>query len=400
MTFLPHVDKSAGMPNVAVKERKVQSAISERIRRSIAQVPREDWLVIGWVLAIKLLLFVFGAKSFQVLENKPLPDKYGWLEIWNRWDAILYQHLAQFGYSSSDAIKAWLYPLFPWCTRGVAWLSGNYLASAFIVSGFASVAAAVLLRRIVQLDYSVAVARRAVWFFLIFPTTYFLHIGYTESLFLALALGSIMAARQKYWSIAGLLGALSWMTRPNGIILIPTLAVEAVHQYIATKRWQWRWLWIAIVPAGFAIYLFINWRVTGNPFGFFEVRKPLFGMSASWPWVGIHQAILINLQRPPNEAEMIGAEELYFVVLGFVCMIASWIKLRPLYAMWITGNWFLVTSATFLVSMPRYSLTMFPIFILFALLAKNRFWYAAITVWSLLFLALFTSLFVRGQWAF
>jgi hypothetical protein len=50
--------------------------------------------------------------------------------------------------------------------------------------------------------------------------------------------------------------------------------------------------------------------------------------------------------------------------------------------------------------MPRYMLTMFPIFILFALLARNRLWYAVITIWSLLFLALFTSLFVRGLWAF
>ena len=33
---------------------------------------REDWLVVGWVLAIKILLFIFGAKSFRILENKPL----------------------------------------------------------------------------------------------------------------------------------------------------------------------------------------------------------------------------------------------------------------------------------------------------------------------------------------
>jgi Mannosyltransferase (PIG-V) len=382
------------------RDRKLQSVILENIKRSTALLPREDWLVIGWVLAIKLLLFVFGAKSFQILENRPLPEKCGWLEIWNQWDAIHYQHFAQFGYTSSYELKAWLYPLFPWCTRWVAWLTGNYLVSAFIVSGLASLAAALLLRRIVQLDYSADVARRAVWFFLIFPTAYFLHIGYTESLFLALALGSIMAARQEYWSIAGLLGALSWMTRPNGIILIPTLVVEAGHQYIVAKRWKWQWLWIAIVPAGFGIYLFLNWRVTGDPLAFLGMRKPLFGMSASWPWAGIHQAILINLSGAPNEAELVGAQELYFLALGFVCVIASWINLRPLYAVWITGNWFLTTSVTFVVSMPRYSLTMFPIFMLFALFTKNRFWHAVITVSSLLFLALFAILFVRGQWAF
>jgi hypothetical protein len=378
---------------------KAKSAILEASKRSLALLPLDDWLVIGWALTIKGLLFGFAAKSFQVLEDKSLPGRYGWLEIWNRWDATQYQQLAQFGYGSTGVFKAWFYPLFPWCIRWVAWLNGNYLVSAFIMSGAASVAAAILLRRIVQLEYSADVALRAVWFFLIFPTAYFLHIGYAESLFLALVLGCIMAARTERWWLAGILGALCWMTRANGIILIPTLAVEAAHQYIMTRRWQWRWLWIAIVPTGFGIYLLLNWKVTGHPFAFLRMRKGLFAMSASWPWVGIREAIL-NLRRAPNQAEMVGMQELYFVALGFVCAIASWIKLRPLYAMWITGNWLLTTSVTFVESMPRYSLTMFPIFVLFALVAKNRFWNAVITVWSLLFLALFASLFVRGWWAF
>ncbi len=95
-----------------------------------------------------------------------------------------------------------------------------------------------------------------------------------------------------------------------------------------------------------------------------------------------------------------GAQELYFSVLGLICMIASWIRLRPLYAVWMTGNWLLVNAVTFIESVPRYSLTMFPIFVLFALAASNRFWNAVITIWSVLFLALFASLFVRGWWAF
>ena len=41
-------------------------------------------------------------------------------------------------------------------------------------------------------------------FLLIFPTAYFLHIGYTESLFLALVLGSFLAARTDRWWLAGL----------------------------------------------------------------------------------------------------------------------------------------------------------------------------------------------------
>jgi len=308
--------------------------------------------------------------------------------------------VAQFGYNAASIMKAWFYPLFPWCTRLVAYgVSHNYLVSAFIVSGFSSVAAAILLRRIVQLDHDEGISQWAVWFFLIFPTAYYLHIAYAESLFLALVLGSILAAISNRWWLAGVLGALAWMTRANGIILLPTLAVEAIHQWIITKRWNWRWLWIAIVPAGFAVYLFMNWKVTGDPFAFLQMRKRLFTMETSWPWVGIRNAIG-NLRGTPNYAEIVGAQELYFAVLGFVCMILSWIKLRPIHAAWITGNWFLIASVTFLVSTPRYTLTMYPVFMLFGLVGRSRLCTAVITVWSLLFLALFSSMFIRNLWTF
>ena len=106
------------------------------------------------------------------------------------------------------------------------------------------------------------------------------------------------------------------------------------------------------------------------------------------------------LSEISNYAEMVGAQELYFAVLGFVCMIVSWIKLRPIHAAWITGNWFLIASVTFLVSTPRYTLTMYPVFMLFGLVGRSRLCTAVITVWSLLFLALFSSMFIRNLWTF
>jgi hypothetical protein len=43
---------------------------------------------------------------------------------------------------------------------------------------------------------------------------------------------------------------------------------------------------------------------------------------------------------------------------------------------------------------------MFPIYLLFAMLARRRVWLAVISFWSLLYLALFASLFAWGRWAF
>ena len=122
-------------------------------------------------------------------------------------------------------------------------------------------------------------------------------------------------------------------------------------------------------------------------------------MSFSWPWNGIADAFR-NLRRNPNQAEIVGTQELIFTGLGFFCAIASWFKLRPIYATWITGNWLILVCVSFIESMPRYALTMFPIFFLFAFLGENRFWKVIIPAWSLLFFALFSSLFARGWWVF
>jgi hypothetical protein len=153
------------------------------------------------------------------------------------------------------------------------------------------------------------------------------------------------------------------------------------------------------VPAGFAVYLLINWSVSGDPFAFLQARKRLFDQSFALPLTGIRQAIWAHYPTP-HEAEMVGTQELFFVALGFICTIISWIKPRPAYAMCMAGSWILSASVNFFRSIPRYTLTMFPIFILFAVLGRNRFWAGVLTAWSLLFFALFAVLFAHGEWPF
>ena len=372
--------------------------IREVIKRVVAFLPREDWIVIGWVVAIKTLLVVIGVKSYPMLWDKYAPTPNRWFALWDQWDFGYYQKIAEFGYEAKDGSLAF-YPLFPWLLRLVAYIRGSYLAGGLIVSGIASVAAAVLLRRLVQLDYDSGVALRSVWFFLIFPTGYFLHVGYSESLFLALAFGSVLAARVDRWRLAALLAAFCWLTRATGAVLVPTLGVEAAQKYFTNRRWNPRWLWIALVTSGFAVYLLLNWLVTGDASAFLRTRKVSFEQTFALPWAGIWKMVRAHY-RTPNEAEMVGVQELAFLALGFICTVISWIKLRPIYAAWMNGNLILFASVNYFRSIPRYTLTMFPIFILFGLLSQNRFWAGVLTVWSLLFFALFAVLFARGEWAF
>src|SRR5215831_12605335 len=102
------------------------------------------------------------------------------------------------------------------------------------------------------------------------------------------------------------------MTRANGIVLLPTLPVEAGYQFWKTKRWDWRWTWIALVPLGFAVYLLIKWHVTGDPFAGFRMRSQMSYTSFDWSWRGIRGAIGIMIGWKPGDAEIVGAPGIHF----------------------------------------------------------------------------------------
>lgn len=347
------------------------------------------------VLTLKAFVLGFAWISLRTLTD----EQFGWFEMWNRWDALHYRLLARFGYSATgeERFSIVFYPLYPWLVRAAAFLVRDYFAAALAVSGLASVAAGLLLQRLARLDHSAVVARQAVWFLFIFPTSYFLHIGYTESLFLALVLGAVFAARTDRWALAGLAGAAACLTRVNGLFLLPVLAMEAWQQYRVQRRLNWRWLWIAALGLGFAAYLLLNYVVTGDALTFSSYMDERWYKRFTPPWIGIWDVWL----RVPGANMTEGLHEFVFIVLGFICTVCSWLMLRPSYAIWITCNWLLINSTAFVLSVPRYLLTLFPIFILLGLLTEKRPQLGRVlTAASLLFLALFVSKFVQGAWAF
>ena len=244
--------------------------VAPRSAPTFLSLRRREWRTISIVISIKALLFLFGAQSYQVLQNQRAGGLRGWLDIWNRWDSLNYQKLAEFGYSATGELQPLLvfYPLYPWTVRLFAFVTRDYLISAFIVSTIASLVTAVLLQRLVELDYSKELAQRAVWFLFIFPTSYFCTSATPKACFSCWRSAASIAARQQNWLLAGLLGALTCMTRANGLVLLPVLVVEAFQQYRTTRRWQWEWLYIVLAGFGFCGYLLLNQHVTGNPFAF------------------------------------------------------------------------------------------------------------------------------------
>lgn len=375
---------------------------------------RTDALLLAWTLFAKLGVLLLGVVALWVATGT-MPDL---LAPWHRWDAPHYTDIALFGYMANDPgtlsfpgyeqvypgdvdLYIVFFPLFPWLTAIVRPLVGDPIVAAFVVATVASLFVAPMLHRLVAVDLGHRVGLRAAAFLLVFPTAYFLHIGYTESIFLALAFASMWLARIGRWWDAGVVGALAALARINGLVLIPALVVEAYLQWREHRRFEVSWLAIGLVAAGFAIYLWLNWSVYGTPFAFSEIQRDHWHKGLAWPWDGIAGVIGSTGREDPDWAFTLGWMELIFVALGLVATVATAVKLRATWATWMAGNWLIFVSTGFVVSVPRYSLALFGIVVWAALIAER--WRVAgwvLGAASVTAMAYFTWRFAVGQWAF
>jgi Gpi18-like mannosyltransferase len=375
---------------------------------------RTDALLLSWTLFLKIGVLVLGVVALWVTSGHA-PD---FLEPWHRWDAPHYTDIAVFGYMAHDPgnlvapgyeqvfpgdldLYIVFFPLFPWLVAAVNVLIEAPVLSAFVVATAASLFVAPLLYRLVAADLGERIGRSAALFMLVFPTAYFLHIGYTESLFLALAFGSLWLARTQRWWGAGVLGAFAALARVNGLVLIPALMVEAYLQWRSDGRIRAGWLSIGGVAIGFAIYLALNWSVYGDPFAFSEIQHAHWFKQLSPPWDGIAGFVRWIRDDDIDTALMLGWAELAFTAIGLVATVATAIWLRPTWAIWMAGNWLLIVSTGFVMSVPRYSLVLFGIVVWMGLIAQR--WRTAgwvLAACSVAAMAVFAWRFAAGQWAF
>jgi Gpi18-like mannosyltransferase len=235
----------------------------------------------------------------------------------------------------------------------------------------------------------------------VFPTSYFLHIAYTESLFLALTVGSVYAARLGRWKTAGALGMAAALTRVNGAILFPVLLLEAWlqrrEQGLALHR-AWP---VLLLPAGVLVYLCLNYAVYGDPLQFLQIQREHWYKQLAPPWRGFWEALKTTVGHPEVwTVHMLGVQELLFATLAIAATLVSAWRLRPTYTLWLGANTLLFVSTSFLQSVPRYCLTLFPMMMLAARVFRSTPAWTLLVVASSLLLAIFSYQFSIGRWAF
>jgi Gpi18-like mannosyltransferase len=292
------------------------------------------------------------------------------------------------------------FPLYPALIRLTTFDFVYINLSALIVSNVGSGVAAVFLFKLAKLDFDEGIAKKAVLYLCVFPTAYFLSAIYSEGLFLALTIASFYFARTGKWYATGILALLAALTRFGGLLLIPALLIEYFHQ----KRWRLRSvdgkvLWVFLSFAGFLIFLFINFQVAGNPLAFVEIERTNWNQTFN-PFAGFGSALQFSISMPfPENTYTIA--ELAFAAFGLSAVVVGfWLRFRLSYCVYMLLAWMLSVSMSQWMSVPRYMLAMFPMFILLATLTQKKTAQWAVTLLFSVLLCFFTILFAVNRFVF
>jgi Gpi18-like mannosyltransferase len=288
--------------------------------------------------------------------------------VFDRWDVLNYIIISHDGYQNPHYI-VW-FPSLPLVERlgtqaGIApWVTGTILVLA--CAALLTVAFYALSR----LDFDATVSRDATVFLLVFPSSFFLFIPYTEAIFLLLAVSSFYFARTGKWPLACLAAGLAGGIRITGLFLGPALLVE----YMQQKDWRWRDIrpdivWLAITPAGTAAYMTYLWVKFDDALAFFHAERDFPRLESIQSRGGFHflfslidQARVIITTPSLGEGVQNGAGLaglLIFLVL-FALMLRY--RLRWSYVIFAALAGFSPLEVGRLESMNRYIIAAFPIF--------------------------------------
>jgi hypothetical protein len=348
---------------------------------------------------LRVVFLVFGVLAVIVLQ--PAAFRAGSiLEIWSRWDAPHFFEVAQYGYGPpADPARIVIFPLFPVLIR-IGSVVASPLLAGMVISFVSTLAAAVGLYLLVRLDDARPTARRAVLAMSVFPTAFTLVAPYSEAPFLAFTVWSFLSARHGRWASAGAFALLAGATRIQGAFILPALVVE---YWLANGRLRRDALWLLLAAGGPLIYVAINYATFGDPLYFLDVQRDVFKVSTVAPWTAIANA-WSGVKAVEPSGQWVTIYLAPFVALVVLAATTVWAAVakggRPSFAVYSALTLFSFVTLSWPISVPRYLMGVFPIFVAMAGLGRRSWLGTPLLVASVLLLGLGTTLFVSGQWAF
>ncbi len=354
------------------------------------------------LLQNKIILIIILTTIWRLL-ILILPNTSLNLGSWNRWDTPHYLYIAEHWYATKGDEANFIVfpPLYSIIITIINLIVRNFFTSALLVSNFFFILGSTVFYLLVKKDYNEKTAIKSLILLNTFPTSYFFSIGYTESLFFFLLVSSLYLAQKKNWYKSSFLGALTFLTRTMGLITLPTLLFTLLIEKINLKS-KIKLGILITVPFTIAtsIYLAINWSSFGKVFAFKEVLETHWYKHIDFPWVSIRNSLGFLKGPLTHNSLMLGIFEGGLAILSFALIpfIIKKLKVRD-WAYYILSILF-ITSTSFLLSTPRYFLSIPPLFIFLGLITERKLIFITLVLSFSFLLLYFSTLFVQGQWAF
>jgi hypothetical protein len=370
--------------------------------------------------------------AFLVFEPNRHPEAARWddpavtrdlgyvTDIWARWDSVWFLRIAEHGYASIEERAAAFYPLYPASVGLVGRVFlGHYVLAGIVVSLAASLAAFVLLHDLAETKLGAEGARRTVLYLAIFPMTLFLQAVYSEALFLLLTVAAFLLAERRRFAPAGVVAGLAMLTRPVGFALLPALALIAWRSPGRGRALAN----LAIAPLLFCVYPLYLWIDRGDPFAFAHAQDvwtrhvsyagPLGGI---WDglragWAGVRQLVSGSHTTnywpavdgtDPLRIAAVNLEGLAFLVVFVALTIVAWRRFGAPYGLFAALSLAIPLSVPSerwpLLSLPRFGLVVFPLFLALAALGGRPRAHVAIVSVSSIMLGVAIVQWSLWQW--
>jgi hypothetical protein len=344
-------------------------------------------------------------------------------DVWARWDSVFFLRIAEHGYDAASGTAAAFYPLYPLAVGVLGRVFiGHYVLAGIAVSLLASLGAMLLLHRLAEERLGAEGARRAVLYLAVAPMAVFLQAVYSEALYLLLALAAFVLAERKRWAPAGVVAGLAILTKIAGVALLPALVLlawRAPHRRRALAS-------LAAAPALFAIYPLYLWERLGDPWAFAHAQdqwhrhlSPAGPFGGIWHglragWAGVEQLVsgshthaywtaVAVKDSDPFHVAAVNLENLAFLVLYLALTVVAWRRFGAPYGLFCALSLAIPLSVPSsrwpLLSIPRFGLVLFPLFLALAALAASRpRLHTAVLTVSALLLGVTTVQWALWQW--
>jgi Mannosyltransferase (PIG-V) len=345
---------------------------------AVARVPRDAVGIFLWSRAAIWLGALFAFFWFEPnrhpaaarWDSPLLHDLGSATDVWARWDSAFFLRIAEHGYDTTSAAFGPLYPALVWLGGGA--LDGHYVVAGVAISLAATLGAFLLLHAAAERRLGADGARRTVLYLALFPMALFLQAVYSESLFLALSLAAFALAERHRWTAAGLVTGLAILTRLAGVALVPALVILAWRRRDRVSALAG----IAVAVPVAALYPLLLWRQLGDPWAFAHAQDRWHRHFS--PLGGIWQAFVHWV--PPGaghaHALAVNVEDLAFLFLFVALTAVAWRRFGAAYGVFATIS--LVIPLSFpssrwpLLSLPRFGLVVFPLFLALAAVTAGR----------------------------